>query len=193
MLQSLAARGTTPRGRGSGEGGQVPGKYSHVLFCWGSSGAFGFPWRPSSMGRGSWPRWANLLQPFLGRGINAPHPAAHCFPEVFAFGRAYMLRLCALCGVSQFGGSHSAPGGALRATPPRVLVLALGVARLRAASTGPAAACPRVALGGARVRRLAPPCVLVSHLAQSLWAFAGRSARRACVPCTYTISCPIHM
>ena len=40
------------------------------------------------MGRGSWPRWANLLQHFLGRGINAPHPAAYvllsCL-QVFAF------------------------------------------------------------------------------------------------------------
>ena len=79
-------------------------KNSHVLCSRGSSSAFRFPWRPTSMGRGSWPRWANLLQLLLGRGINAPHPAAHCVP-VYKWG-AYMLRLCTLYGVSQFGGGH---------------------------------------------------------------------------------------
>ena len=37
-------------------------KNSQVLLCRGSSGAFRFPWRSSIMGRGSWPRCANLLQ-----------------------------------------------------------------------------------------------------------------------------------
>ena len=51
------------------------------------------------MGRGSWPRWANLLQLLLGRGINAARPAAHCLPDYrcLLWGRLHASFVYVLC------------------------------------------------------------------------------------------------
>ena len=123
----------------------------------GSSGAFGFPWRSNSMGRGSWPRWANLLQHFLGRGINAPHPAAYvllsCL-QVFAFAASGARGAKRAAGLSVF--TRSVPSCFSPTTSSRLCVCVCQCVSVLSLSLPPVFIIPR-SQGRSKLSEVAPP------------------------------------